>query len=131
MKRKPTTTTLFTNTFYLIHIVNNHIEGYKKDYKELVREIITTCKQMLMANMAPSYSKYTSIGEMCWVQQLHRCNGNPAILLQCPPRALWEQGTYLALKLLAVLANPDSQTYSMSVRSLTITLPRYLLNKTL
>jgi hypothetical protein len=97
--------------FYLIHIVNNHVEGYK----ELVRERSTPLKQTLMANMAPSYSKYTPIGEMSQVRELRRYDGNPVILLQRPPHAGREQGTYLALKLLAVPTNPDSQMYSMSV----------------
>jgi hypothetical protein len=69
------------STFYLIHIDNNHVEGYEV----LVRERIKPREQTLMANMVPSYSKYASIGKTSWVQELHRYNGNLAIPLQCPP----------------------------------------------
>jgi hypothetical protein len=42
---------------------------------------------------------------MSQVWELQRYNGNPAILLQHPTYVLWEQGTYLELKLLAVPAD--------------------------
>jgi hypothetical protein len=79
----------------------------------LVRERNKPSKQILTANIAPSYSKFQYVKWLGFKNSTY--NGNPVIPLQCPLRVLWEQGTYLALKLLAVPANTDSQTYSMSV----------------